>query len=762
MVNSRIDRADLEAEMTVVRSELEGGENNPGRLLFQAVLSAAFSAHPYQWPVIGWRSDVENVPRDALYRYYKTYYGPNNATVVIVGDVDTERALGLVRKHFGPLKRIPPPPPVYTVEPPQRGERRVTVRRAGSLPMAMAAFKAPAANHPDFYALDVLAMVLGEGRTSRLYQKLVETQLASSAHAGVPSLKDPYFFYVSATARTGVTAEKLEAALLEEIERVKAAPIGPEELARAKSQVEAEFVFQADSVTAQARQLGYWAMVDDWRYLITYADRVRALTVEDIQKVAQTYLVTDTRTVGHFVPSDDAPPAGAAPREASSRVEKVKRGDRVIPLPVATKPRPASRQVTRFQLDNGISVIVQENPANATFALRGSIAAGGIVEPADRPGLASMTAAMLTRGTAKRTALEFATALENVAATLGASASSLVTSLSARAQSKDFELVMDLLAEMLLEPTFPAEDLERMKGRVLAGFVQEKTNPDRLAGRAFGQAIYPPGHPLRPESLETVQQATSAMTREEVERFYRQQYGPDRMILVFAGDVKAERVRAAIQARLGAWPRNPAAVPIPTPDVPLQDQPVETVIPVPDKSQTTIVWGHAGGLRRGDPDFYAAQIMNLILGGAGALNSRLGNVIRDDLGLAYSVGSHFDSNLYPGPFEIGLATNPVNARKAIDAMQAEVRRMRDKGVTQRERDEAVAYLTGRFPLRLETNAGLADILWGMEFYSLGADYIDRYADYYRAVTVAQVNAAARAHLHPDKATLIISGAIAEK
>src|SRR5262245_20481244 len=136
MVNSRIDRADLEAEMTVVRSELEGGENNPGRLLFQAVTSAAFSAHPYQWPVIGWRSDVENVPRDALYRYYKTYYGPNNATVVIVGDVETERALTLVRKYFGSLKRIPPPPPVYTAEPPQRGERRVTVRRAGSLPMA--------------------------------------------------------------------------------------------------------------------------------------------------------------------------------------------------------------------------------------------------------------------------------------------------------------------------------------------------------------------------------------------------------------------------------------------------------------------------------------------------------------------------------------------------------------------------------------------------------------------------------------------------
>jgi zinc protease len=503
-------------------------------------------------------------------------------------------------------------------------------------------------------------------------------------------------------------------------------------------------------------------MVDDWRYLTTYADRVQALTVEDVQKAARQYLVTDTRTVGHFVPSDDAPPAGPAPREASARVEKVKRGDRTIPLPAPSRTRPASRQVTRFGLDNGISVIVQENPANATFALRGSIPAGSMVDPADRPGLATMTASMLTRGTARRTALEFATALENVGATLGASANMLATSLSARAQSKDFELVMDLLAEMLVQPAFPAEDLERAKGRVLTGLAQEKTNPDRLAARAFGQAIYPVGHPLRPETLEVMQRATAALTREDLERFYRQQYGPDRMILVITGDVKAERARAAVQARLGAWPRNPAALPIPTPDVPLRDQPVEVVIPVPDKSQTTIVWGHAGGVRRSDPDFYATQVMNLVLGGAGALNSRLGNVIRDELGLAYNVSSYFDSSLYPGPFEIGLATNQVNARKAIDAMQAEVRRMRDRGVTQRERDEAVAYLTGRFPLRLETNAGMADILWVMEFFNLGADYVDRYADYYRAVTVAQVNAAARAHLHPDRATLVIAGAIAEK
>jgi zinc protease len=539
---------------------------------------------------------------------------------------------------------------------------------------------------------------------------------------------------------------------------MRAAPITADELARAKSRVEAEFVFQADSVTSQARQIGYWAMVDDWRYLTTYVDRVRALTAEEVQKVAEKYLVPEGRTVGTFVPkAGSEAPVGPPPKEASARVEKPQRGDRPIPLPAPSRTRPASRQVTRFTLDNGLSVVVQENGGNATFALRGSIPAGAVLDPPDRPGLASLTASMLTRGTEKRNALEFAAGLENVGASLGASANSLVTMLTARGQSKDFDLVIDRLAEMLQQPAFPAEDLERLKGRTLAALAQEKTDPDRLAGRAFERAVYPPGNPLRPETLEEAQRAVTATTRDDLERFYRQQYGPDRMILVIAGDLKADRVRQALEARLGSWPRNPGALAVPLPDVPLQENPERIAIPVPDKSQTAILWGHAGGLRRSDPDFYATQVLNLILGGAGALNSRLGNVIRDEMGLAYNVYSFVDASLYPGPFEVALGTNPSNAGKAVDALGAEVRRIRDHGITQRERDEAVAYLTGRFPLRLETNAGVAEILWVMEFYGLGPDYIDRYAGYYRAVTVAQVNDAARRHLHPGRATLVIAG-----
>jgi zinc protease len=228
------------------------------------------------------------------------------------------------------------------------------------------------------------------------------------------------------------------------------------------------------------------------------------------------------------------------------------------------------------------------------------------------------------------------------------------------------------------------------------------------------------------------------------------------MIGVVAGDVTADPVRTALQKRLGDWPRNPEAQPIVIPDLQLQTAGQSLDIAVPDRSQTSIVWGHAGALRRSDPDFYATQVMSLILGGS-ALTSRLSTAIRDEQGLAYTVYGFFDAGLYPGPYRVVLGTNPANAKKAVASLTAEMKRVQRDGVSQREVDEAVAYLTGRFPLRLETNDGVAEMLWSMEFFNLGNDYIDRYASYYRAVTVQQASTAARAHLHPDRATVVVAG-----
>jgi len=381
------------------------------------------------------------------------------------------------------------------------------------------------------------------------------------------------------------------------------------------------------------------------------------------------------------------------------------------------------------------------------------------MNPREKPGLAQLTSAMLTRGTEKLNALEFAAQIEDVGASLSAIADTLTVDLNGQAQSKDLDRLMDLLAEMLLHPTFPAADLERLKGQLIATLEEEKDDPSSLANRAFERRIYPEGNPLRPVTLDEAEKGVQSLTREDLLDFYRRQYGPDRMILVVTGDVKADRVREALQSRLGAWAKNPAAQDVPSLTVPVQEKAVRETIQVPEKSETAIVLGHAGGLKRSDPDFYAAQVLNLVLGGGGALNSRLGTVVRDQQGLAYGIGSFFDASLYPGPFEIALGTNPANAEKAIRSTEAEVKRILEQGVTQREVDEAVAYLTGRFPLRLETNQGLAEMLWTMEFFHLGPDYIEKYPSYYRAVTVAQANEAAKKHLRPDRATLVVAGTV---
>ncbi len=757
MVNSRVAAGELASEMTVVRSELEGRENDPGEVLRQSVMATAFQAHPYRWPVIGWRSDVENMPRDAVYEYYRTHYGPNNATVVIVGDFQTDAALDLVRRHFGKLRPIPEPPKVYTAEPPQRGERRVVVRRAGALPIVDMAFKAPPVTDPDYYALDLLDTILSSGRASRLYQALVQQGIASSAGTSNPSHRDPFVFTVTATAATGVTAERLETAMLAELERVKNEPVSAEELQRARSQVEAAFIFGADSVSEQANQLGYWETTHTWRYLETYLDRLRALSPADLQRVARKYFTEDTRTVGHFIPTGGgAAPAAAPAREASARVEKPAGNARPIPLPRPAATPKTDRRITRFTMPNGIRVVVQENPSTPTFALVGSLPAGRATEPA--PGVAGITASMLTRGTENRSALEFATALESVGASLSASSGALNVSLNGRALSRDFDRLMDLLAEMLRRPAFAQPELERLKGLSLAGLEQEADDPQSIASRAFNRALYPEGHPLRQRTLEEARQAISGITREDVLNFYRRQYGPDNLILVLAGDVTADRVRAALQQRLGDWARNPQARPADVPDVPA-GQGGRQVIQVPEKSEATVLWGFAGGLKRTDPDYYAAQVANLVLGGGGALNSRLGDAIRDRQGLVYGVSSFFSADRYAGPFGVFLGTNPGNAQRALAALEAEVGRFRDQGLTQRERDEAVAYLTGSFPVSLETNAGVANVLWEMEYYNLGPDYLDRYAELYRGVTVQAANEAARKHLAPERAVAVLAGTL---
>src|SRR5919112_2218602 len=306
MRNSFIADEDRQSEMTVVRNELERGQNEPMVVLDEAVYATAFREHPYHHPTIGWRADVENVPTARLKEFYDTFYHPNNATAVVVGDFEESRALALVAKYFGAFDASSEPiPEVYTDEPRQEGERRLVVRRAGELPLVQVAFRAPAAlgqdgvlsnaelaaraaqppEANDIYPLAVLACALTNGVTSRLYQALVESELAVSADARVDQFRDPGLFNVYATAAPGVENARVEEVIHKELERA-AVDLGDEEVEKAKRQIAARVAYERDGTHNVAMQMSEAESVADWRFYNDYPRNVAGVTAEDVRRVA--------------------------------------------------------------------------------------------------------------------------------------------------------------------------------------------------------------------------------------------------------------------------------------------------------------------------------------------------------------------------------------------------------------------------------------------------------------------------------------------
>ena len=302
MQNSVFDPKEVESERTVILSEREGYENTPQFVLREEVQATAYKAHPYQWGIIGWPSDLKTMTRDDLYDYYRQRYVPNNATLVLVGDFDTADLMKQVETYFGALAPGESITGPSTTEPEQRGERRVTVRKEGTLAYVAIVYHIPAAGHPDFYPLEVISTVLSMGKTSRFYRALVDKQLATSAYFYPDFSKDAGLAWTFAEAQVGIDPATLETALLEQIDLMQNEGLTETELEKAINQTEAQFIFSLDSVSNQAAQIGYYETVYDYKYLDTYLDKVRSVTREQIREAAQKYLTEDNRTVGYFQP----------------------------------------------------------------------------------------------------------------------------------------------------------------------------------------------------------------------------------------------------------------------------------------------------------------------------------------------------------------------------------------------------------------------------------------------------------------------------
>jgi zinc protease len=766
MVNSFISREDLDSEMTVVRNEMESGENSPFRILMERTLSTAYIWHNYGKSVIGARSDVEQVPIGRLQGFYQKYYQPDNALLIVTGKFDEERALELIAEKFG---RIPRPDRsgantlwnTYTREPVQDGERTVTLRRVGDVQIVMMAYHVPPGSHPDYAAVSILAQVLGDRPSGRLYRGLVEPGLAASSSAFGYQLREAGPLLAFAQVRVGEDLEAASAAVGQVMVDVLRDPVTGEEVARAKTSILKGIEQTLSDAESIAMQLSEWAAMGDWRLFFLHRDRIERVEPGDVHRVASAYLKPDNRTVGFFYPTTepdraeipDLPDLAAALMGYTGR-EALAEGESFDPSPSNIDER-----TTRYTLANGIKVallpkLTRGETVNARFrvilgdeeALRGRTTAG------------SMAGQMLMRGSSQHTRQEIQDELDRLQASGSVGGSATQAFGSVETVRDNLGAVLRLMAEIVREPRFPANEFETLKEQRLAGLEQQRSDPAALAQIALQRRMNaaPEGHPSYTATIPEQTAGVEAVTLEEAREFHDDFYGPQLGTLAIVGDFDPDEITLVIKEAFGDWESPYASTRVSTP---FYEPAAETVaIETPDKANAFFLAQQNLRLRDDHPDYAALTLAGYMIGG-GVLNSRLATRIRQQDGLSYGVGGGISGHPIDeaGSFFAFAIYAPENAEAVEAAFREEIQKVLDEGF---QEDEVVVakggYLQSR-ELERAQDASLVGMLTQGLYFDRTLAREAEFEERIRSLTLGEINAAIRRHLDLSKMMMVKSG-----
>ncbi|RKG88385.1 insulinase family protein [Corallococcus sp. CA049B] len=698
MVHSFIAKKDLDSEMTVVRNEFESGENDPRGILFKRTMSAAYRWHNYGKATIGAKADLENVPIDRLQAFYRRYYRPDNATLVIAGRFQPEKALALVQATFGKLQKPADPVPLtYTQEPTQDGEREITLRRVGDNQLISSVYHVPEGAHPDFAAIDVLTQVLGDVPSGRLYKALVETKKASRAGAFNFQLRDPGVIGFSTEARQDQPLPPVREALIKTVEEASRTPFTDEEVSRAKTALAKQTELLLNNSERAAILLSEWAAVGDWRLLFLHRDRIEAVTPADVTRVASAYLKSSNRTLGTFVPTPKPDRSELPPAVDVAKMVDGYQGKAAVAQGEAFDPSPANieSRVQRGELANGVKyALLPKKTRGEMVNLALDLRWGTAEALTGKLPAASYAGGMLMRGTKKHTRQQLYDALDKLKARVGVDGGAMGASVSIECPRSSLPEVLKLVAEVLREPAFDAKEFALLKQERLASLESQRSEPQPQGSIAFWRVLsahYPKGHPYYISSLEERLADAKAVTLDQARDFHRQFYGASRGELAVVGDFDAKEITSLVGTLLDGW-KSPA----PYARVPRTFQavaPKSVVLETPDKANAYFLAGQLLQLRDDDADWPGVMMGNFMLGG-GFLNSRLATRVRQQDGLSYGVGSSVSVEELDsvGWFLTYAIYAPQNAQKLEAAMRDEVTRAVQKGFTPQELDKARAGL----------------------------------------------------------------------
>jgi zinc protease len=761
MVNSFIARRDLDSEMTVVRNEMEMGENNPGRILLEKTVSAMYQWHNYGKSTIGARADVEGVDITHLKAFYQRYYQPDNATLIVSGKFDQAKVLRWVQQYFA---GIPKPkrvlPSLYTLDPVQDGERSVTLRRVGGTPLVYAGYHVMPGAHADYAAVELLSVILGDTPSGRLHKQLTDKQLAAGVFSFSEGLADPGFIILGAQLGPQQDLATGSKALVDAVESLQQQPVTQEELDRAK----AKWLKSWDMGFSDPQHVGV-ALSEavaqgDWRLFFLTRDRIKAASLADVQRVGQQVFVGSNRTLGEYVPT--AAPARAPQPERVDVASMFKdfKAQRAQDAAEAfdTSPANIDARTQRFVLPVGMKVALlpkatRGQAVKATLTLHfgddKSLANWGEVPAA--------LAALMDKGTTRLNRQAFQDRLDALQSeiSVGASAGQLTVNIASKREQ--LPAVVSLVAEMLRQPALPETTLEEVRRQALADLEDQRKEPDAVLDEALSRYgnPYSKGDVRYARTFAEMEADWQAVGIDKIRAFHTQFLGAGHAEFAAVGDMDAQAVRQALTAGFDAWSSPQAFARIPNPLTPLS--PTRLLLKTPDKQNATMSVILPLALSDRDPDYPALMLANHLLGSGG--DSRLWNRIREKEGLSYSVYS----TIQWSPVEqhstwmASAIFAPQNRDKVESAFKEEVQRAREQGFSAAEFEAGKRGLLNFRRLSRAQDARLA-AGWVSNLYLDRSYAVSAQVDVaLEALTLAQVNQALRRYIQPDQFVIGLAG-----
>lgn len=814
MRSAKFSDADLQEEISNVQREFENEAKDPIALLSQEVRAMLYVHHPYHNPTMGWRTDVEAVTAAQVKAYYDNYFWPNNCTLVLSGDFDSKNVNQLVERYFGGLPRAPNPVPAIKIaQEPQRSERRSTIKYAGKQEILEMAFHAPALEDPDAPALVVLEKLLNASSAGRLKSKLIESKICSTAICAFEAKKDPGFIALTCTAipGTGNAQQKIIDSIDNVITQLRSTPVSDAELRRARNQAEFAFLSEREGPYRAGFHLGYFDNLSSWKCLDAWAEKLRAVSAADIQRVSKRYLNPESRVIAWLQgagaqksPAQKTEPSTPTPRpnltKPDTRLTGYKQDDnavspspsqnaiqklpaaaasaiRELPAALGAIPAAVGRQLMGAQenrvstgrtnrrvLKNGITLVVHESHLSPIIQVAGSIRAGSAYESAGKRGLAAVTATMFNNGTARRGRTQIVTQQED----LGIQPSHMLRfddateaiQFSTRCLSRDVTNQLDLIAETVTAPALQEADVEKAKQDAIAEIQKVGDTNPRKAERALYRSLLAQGSPLTPEDPSEAVKSATAITATDLRKFLNNFVVPPATTIVLVGDIDIDAAEKLVERSFGTW--NAKGVHQRVAAHHNSRHVMRTAVPTKDKTKTTLGFGKLVPLSTTSSDYGNLLIADTIFS-KHPLFSRLGQKLTQDDSLARAIGADsIDTDLKPvadsvaWSFAIDVEPNAVPL--TVAGLQKELKQFGKQGVTQEEFVEARRYLLGALPVRsMSTVGSAARSLLNSSIRSEEADSQSALLANLRSTNIDAVNRLIRHTLKPESATMVVVG-----